>query len=122
MRGCLSTLQPCAGYGCEVWRGLDWLNDNEKILLDVSHYPELATKLHAAFDSQTGSGKHYDLAIQGRWSANATFSQPRQIDAAARIAFAIDLMPLFKDPTISLTNFALAAIERFKAQVKSQLT
>jgi len=122
LRACVPAKAPRAVYGCEVWRGLDWLNDDEKILLDTGRYPELAEKLHAVFDSQIGSGKRYDLAIQGRWRANPTFSNPHQIDPLMRTAYAIDLLPLLHNPKLTISDFALAAVDRFRASVKADLT
>ena len=31
--------------GCEVWRNLDWVNDDEKIVLDISARPALRLSL-----------------------------------------------------------------------------
>ncbi|MEI9866262.1 MAG: hypothetical protein WDN00_17245 [Limisphaerales bacterium] len=57
--------------GCEVWRNLDWLGDNEKFLMDVSGHDKLAARLNGVFASQIAGGKRYDLATLGRRSANA---------------------------------------------------
>lgn len=61
-------------YGCEVWRDLDWLCDDEKVYLDCGPHPNLMRCLSAVFDSQIAGGKRYDLAAEGRRLANATFS------------------------------------------------
>jgi hypothetical protein len=34
--------RPQAVYGCEVWRDLDWMPDERKIVLDVSGRDNLA--------------------------------------------------------------------------------
>jgi len=57
--------------GCEVWRDLDWVMDEDKTLLPVSGYPNLAASLLGLFDSQISGGKRYDLATAGRRLANA---------------------------------------------------
>ena len=44
-------------FGCEVWRDLDWLSDNEKIYLDCGAHPNLMRALSAVFDSQITGGK-----------------------------------------------------------------
>ncbi len=62
-------------YGCEVWRDLDWLNDDEKVLLDCSQHQNIARALSSVFDSQIIGGKRYDLAVEGRRAANATFGR-----------------------------------------------
>lgn len=39
-------------FGCEVWRDLDWMSDEEKVFLDTGAYPHLARALSGVFDSQ----------------------------------------------------------------------
>ena len=60
-------------YGCEVWRSLDWLMDDEKVVLDTSPQSNLQVALLGIFDSQVSGGKRYDLATMGRRVANATY-------------------------------------------------
>jgi len=81
-------------YGCEVWRGLDWLPDDRKVAHNVGGRPHLAAALSGVFDSQIAGGKRYDLAIDGRRAANATFFDSHQADHASHIAFAVDLTPV----------------------------
>ena len=57
-------------YGCEVWRDLDWMPDEEKVYFDVSGHPNIAMSLVGVFDSQILGGKRYDLAAEGRRIAN----------------------------------------------------
>ena len=61
-------------YGCEVWRDLDWMLDDEKVIFDVSAHENLKAALLGVFDSQIAGGKRYDAATAGRRLANATFS------------------------------------------------
>lgn len=82
--------------GCEVWRGLDWVNDNDKVILDVSAHPNIAMSLSSVFDSQIQGGKRYDLACDGRRLANATFFASHATDKAERLNYAIDMSPLIK--------------------------
>lgn len=107
--------------GCEVWRNLDWLLDSEKVALDVSAHPELASNLLKAFDSQVTGGKRYDLAALGRRLANATFHTSHATDRSNALTWAIDLTPLLVDPTLSVEGFTLAAIERFRDDVVERL-
>lgn len=86
--------RPARLYGCEVWRGLDWLPENLKVLQDVSAHPNLAAALNGVFDSQIAGGKRYDLAVEGRRTANATFLDAHSIDNANRIQYAVDLTEL----------------------------
>lgn len=104
-------------FGCEVWRDLDWVNDDEKVALDTSAYPELAKKLYACFKSQIAGGKNYDQAITGRQTANATFQQAHCPDSITRLTYALDLTPLLKDDTLKIDDFLSAIIGRFKESV-----
>ena len=59
-------LHPEKLYGCEVWRSLDWLCDEDKVVFDVSAYPNISAALIGVFDSQITGGKRYDLAAPAR--------------------------------------------------------
>jgi len=107
--------------GCEVWRDLDWLCDEDKILLDVSGHEDLAQRLNAVFASQIAGGKRYDLAIQGRRRANATFFQSHAVDACDSVCFAIDLTPLLHGDTLTLSEFITPFLDRFRQDVLQKL-
>ena len=106
-------------YGCEVWRDLDWLPDDAKVVLDVTGHEGLALQLNGVFQSQIAGGKRYDLAVQGRRRANATFLESHATDRAQQVCYAIDLTPLMDgtDPAEYVTGF----IRRFEADVKQRL-
>lgn len=112
--------QPARVYGCEGWRNLDWLMDDEKQLLDASAHPGIATALMGVFDSQNSGGKRFDLAIPARRCANATFHNPHTTDQYQGITWAADLTPLVRDPSLSVIAFAQAQIDRFRADVTSR--
>jgi LmbE family N-acetylglucosaminyl deacetylase len=61
-------------YGCEVWRDLDWMLDEDKVAFDLTKHESLQAALLGVFDSQICGGKRYDLASMGRRRANATYS------------------------------------------------
>ena len=107
-------------YGCEVWRDLDWLPDEEKVYLDCGAHPNLMRALSAVFDSQIAGGKRYDLAAEGRRLANATFSASHACDTYTALNYAMDLTPLM-DETVDIADYITAAIERFKTQVKENI-
>ena len=109
-------------YGCEVWRNLDWLPDEEKVALDVSERTNLATALVSLFDSQISGGKRYDLATLGRWQANATYLESHAVDAAGMLAYAMDLTPLVEGDSLDVVDYVLASIDRFRADVKAKLS
>ncbi len=108
--------------GCEVWRNLDWLPDEDKIVMDVSGHEKLAGRLNKIFKSQIAGGKRYDLAVAGRRFANATFSNPHATDKATQIIFGMDLTPLVADETLDVTDFVYSFIEKFRNDVKQKLS
>ncbi len=108
-------------YGCEVWRDLDWMLDEDKVALDVSRYENLQTALIALFDSQISGGKRYDLAIMGRRRANATFYASHATDMAELMAFAMDLTPLIEDDDLDLIDYVMGYVERFAQDVRGRL-
>ena len=113
--------RPTALHGCEVWRNLDWLNDDAKLIHDLSGHEVLAGALNGIFDSQIAGGKRYDLAVMGRRRANATFFSSHTTDRADALAFAMDLTPLIQDDTLDLVDFAMSHVEHFAASVRTVL-
>lgn len=114
-------LRPEKVYGCEVWRDLDWMNDEDKVGLDVSAHQNLATSLVSVHDSQVAGGKGYDLATIGRRRAHATYYATHDVDTATSMIFAMDLTPLVQDPGLSVRDFVCRYIERFAADVSRRL-
>lgn len=112
--------KPKRFLGSEVWRGLDWLNDEDKVPLEIKD-PKKVSSLIACHHSQTLGGKAYDEAVLGRLKANATFFESHQVDEAKNIWFAIDLMPLLNDENLSLSEFIETHIDKFKTQVQENL-
>ena len=107
-------------YGCEVWRGLDWLLDEDKTAFDVSGFDSLANAVLGVFDSQIAGGKRYDLATDGRRRANATYYASHAVDNAEKLSFALELTPLL-DKNIDIADFICTYIDRFKNDVKAKL-
>ncbi|MCK5388494.1 MAG: PIG-L family deacetylase [Candidatus Izimaplasma sp.] len=108
-------------YGCEVWRNLDWLNDDEKVIFDVSGNPELSLELINIFQSQIAGGKRYDLATIGRRFSNATYSSSHTVDESDAIIYAMDLTPLISDDNLDIKTFINDHINRFKDEVTNKL-
>jgi len=115
-------LRPKTLLGCEGWRGLDWMNDPEKVTLDVSGHDHLAAALNGLFDSQIAGGKRYDLATLGRRSANATFLNSHASDQASQLSLAMDLTPLILDDNLDPVAFTLGAVDRFREDVRSAIS
>lgn len=113
--------KPRKVFGCEVWRGLDWLQDGEKLALPVSARPNIAAALVGVFDSQVSGGKRYDLATAGRRLANATFRASHDTDEETALSLAMDLTPLIEDPTIAISPYILGFVDRMRADVEKRL-
>ena len=107
--------------GCEVWRGLDWVLDTEKVGMDVSARPDLAQKLNEVFATQIVGGKRYDLAVLGRRTANATFYDAHASDQASSLQWAIDLTPLIHNPSLDVVTYTLNFVENLKADIAQRL-
>ena len=113
--------RPKKVYGCEVWRDLDWLVDSEKTPMPISARPELARALNEVFATQIAGGKRYDLAVLGRRTANATFSNAHSTDQESAMQWAMDLTPLAQDDSLDPIAYTVGFIDRLKADVTSRL-
>lgn len=114
-------VRPSQVYGCEVWRDLDWMLDEEKVIFNLDAHENVAAALIGVFDSQVAGGKRYDLAIMGRRRANATFYQSHSVDSAQMMNFAMDLTPLAQDDSLDLAEYVLGYIDRFREGVARNL-
>jgi LmbE family N-acetylglucosaminyl deacetylase len=114
--------RPKRVIGCEVWRNLDWLADESKVLMDVSGHDKFAAKLNGVFESQIAGGKRYDLATLGRRSANATFFDSHATDAASQLIFGMDLTPLVLDASTNIVAYVAGFVEQFRSDVKTKLS
>ncbi|MBK5252193.1 MAG: PIG-L family deacetylase [Peptostreptococcaceae bacterium] len=108
-------------YGCEVWRNLDWLLDEDKVAFDLSSHQNIGAALVSVFDSQISGGKRYDLAIAGRKKANATFSASHALDLAEEMSFAMDLTPLITDANLEIGAYIDTYLSRFAKDVKMKI-
>ena len=108
-------------YGCEVWRGLDWLMDADKVMMDLSDQECLQAALLGVFDSQISGGKRYDLASLARRRANATYSESHQVDAFTGLSFAMDLTPLMDADRTSPDEWVQTFIQRFAQDVTGRI-
>jgi LmbE family N-acetylglucosaminyl deacetylase len=108
-------------YGCEVWRALDFLPDEKKVLFDVSAEPDLQSALLTVYESQIAGGKNYEHAVIGRRIANATFQDPYQPDQASRISIAMDLSPLIHNDDLSVPEFTRALFKALETQISQTL-
>ena len=100
----------------EVWRSLDWLCDEDKVVHDTGAYPNLAAAILGVYDSQISGGKRYDLATQGRRLANATFFASHAVDDYEGICFGLDITELVNSDA-NPSDFIVEYIEKFKNDV-----
>lgn len=107
-------------FGCEVWRDLDWMCDEEKVFMDCGAHPNIAKCLSGVFDSQIEGGKRYELAAEGRRLANATFSASHACDTYTGLNYAMDLTPLMDEKT-DIAEYVTGYIERFKNAVSQTI-
>jgi LmbE family N-acetylglucosaminyl deacetylase len=121
LRSLAGEYRPERVYGCEVWRDLDWLPDEDKQVLPVSAYPNLAASLVGIFDSQISGGKRYDLATAGRRLAHATYAASHATDVETALTFAMDLTPLIADPSLPVADYVLGFIGKFRADAAARL-
>jgi len=109
--------RPQKVYGCEVWRDLDWMIDDDKVGFDVSAQENLQAALLGVYDSQITGGKRYDLASMGRRRAHATYFASHGVDTSTGIIFGMDLTPLVADPQLDIAEYIHGYIHRFYQDV-----
>ncbi|MBL9169144.1 MAG: PIG-L family deacetylase [Verrucomicrobiales bacterium] len=115
------TQHPQKLYGCEVWRDLDWMVDEDKVLLNCSPRENLSAALMGIFDSQISGGKRYDLATLGRKRANATYLASHHSDNAKMLEYVMDLTPLIQDPQADPVAFIQKHLDRFSKDVTTRI-
>jgi LmbE family N-acetylglucosaminyl deacetylase len=121
LRGLPLDMRPHHVYGCEVWRDLDWLVDEDKVVFDVSEHSNLASALLGTFDTQNSGGKRIDQATLGRRMSNATFHASHVPDTTNALIYATDLSMLVENPDLDPTEYVGAFIERFSKDVIERL-
>jgi LmbE family N-acetylglucosaminyl deacetylase len=113
--------QPQKLYGCEVWRDLDWMTDDDKVPFDCSAHENLQMALVAIFDSQICGGKRYDLATMGRRKAHSTYYASHGTDVTTGLSFGMDLTPLIADPAKHPADYVQEYIQRFAQDVAERM-
>ena len=116
-----SDSRPKTIYGAEVWRSLDWMNDEDKVALDCAAHENLAAALLGVYDSQICGGKRYDLATIGRRRANATYHASHGTDETTALSFMMELTPLIKDKSLDIEEYVMDFILRFSDDVTMRI-
>jgi LmbE family N-acetylglucosaminyl deacetylase len=108
-------------FGCEVWRGLDWMVDSDKVIMDISSHENLQAALVGVFDSQIAGGKRYDLASMGRRRANATYFESHGVDDTTGLSYAMDMTPLMNDASLTPAAFAQGFVQRLSLDIQERV-
>jgi LmbE family N-acetylglucosaminyl deacetylase len=108
-------------FGCEVWRGLDWLVDSDKVAFDLSRQGNLQAALLGVFDSQISGGKRYDQASLARRQANATYFESHGVDTTTSLSFGLDMTALILEDGMDPLAFIQEYIGRFNQEVIDRL-
>jgi LmbE family N-acetylglucosaminyl deacetylase len=114
-------LRPGKLYGCEVWRSLDWMADEDKVVFALDRHANIAASLVGIFDSQIAGGKRYDLATMGRRRANATYHESHAVDVCQSMNFAMDLTPLIQDERLNVNEYVQQRIARLSEDVSHRI-
>ncbi len=115
-------MRPGKLFGCEVWRSLDWLMDEDKVVFAFDRHENIATSLVGVFDSQIAGGKRYDLATMGRRRANATYYESHAVDVCQSMNFAMDLTPLILDDQLNIGEYVQRFITRLAEDVSHRIS
>jgi LmbE family N-acetylglucosaminyl deacetylase len=121
IRALPADMRPKKVYGCEVWRKLDWLLKEDKIMLWVDKHPHMLRPLLGVFDSQISGGKRYDLAEEGLRHANATYFDSHTTDNTSLLSFALDLTPLVEDDQLDVQEYTLGYVRRLEKDVAERM-
>jgi LmbE family N-acetylglucosaminyl deacetylase len=104
-------------FGCEVWRDLGWMLDDDKVVFDCSAHENLQAALLGVYDSQICGGKRYDLATMGRRRAHATYFATHGVDVMTGMVVGMDLTPLIQDPALDIPAYVQGFIDHFADDV-----
>ena len=113
--------RPARVLGCEGWRDLDWLTGDARIELPVEPHGSLAGDLISVFESQIAGGKRYDLAVEGRRRANATFGDSHSVDSAQGVILAMEMTTLFHVDSADPRKFIEAQFDALRYDARARL-
>lgn len=112
--------RPQTLYGCEVWRDLDWLADDDKVAFNCSEHENMQMALVGVFDSQVTGGKRYDLATMGRRRANATYHASHNTDVTTGLNWGMDLSPLIHNTGLDPLDYVQQLVQRFAEDIRAR--
>lgn len=103
--------------GVEIWRCLDWLPDNFKVVIDTSGSEFLSQNIMSVFVSQN-LAKKYDEAIIARRLANATFNSSHESNAYTSLTYAIDLIGVVTNVNKKLLDLLTNVLDLFEKNLR----
>ena len=74
-----------------------------------------------AFHERRARRMVHDLAVLGRRTANATFSNAHSTDQESAMQWAMDLTPLVQDDSLDPVAYTVGFIDRLKADVTARI-
>ncbi|MDR2338238.1 MAG: PIG-L family deacetylase [Deltaproteobacteria bacterium] len=109
-------------FGGEVWRDLDWINEEYKEVIRLNDPEQLGKRLIEAYKSQNvGLKKNYNLGIIGRRQANATFLSAYDTELVSGVEYLVDLSLLITDDTVSVFDLVQEQINNFAEDIVARL-
>jgi LmbE family N-acetylglucosaminyl deacetylase len=111
--------RPRTLLGCEVWRGLDWL-DEDATALPLEDEDAWAAAI-AHYESQIEGGRPYPRGAVGRARANAVFGESHETGGETPTWLAIDLTPVIRPGGDDLESFVFGHLERFATRIGETL-
>ena len=114
-------VRPQKIFSMEVWRSLDWVSDDQKLLFDASRDEFLQAALLGVYHSQIAGGKRYDSACLGRKRANATYVSTHSTDDHAAVEYGIDITELVNDDSQTPASFIGKFIDSLRQDVNERI-
>ena len=108
-------------YGCEVWRGLDWLVHHDRIALPVHDADGLSDRLIRTYKSQYAHDKQYEAALRGRRIVNATHQEAQALGTTHEVEYVVDLKPLLLEPSLDVAAFARSLVRHFEQDIMARI-
>ncbi len=106
--------------GCEVWRGLDWL-DGDATALPLEDEDAWVSAI-ATYESQVAGGRPYPRGALGRAHANAVFRESLETGGETPVWLALDLTPVIGPEGVPLEAFVFERLERFAGRIGETLS
>jgi LmbE family N-acetylglucosaminyl deacetylase len=111
--------RPRTLLGCEVWRGLDWL-DEDATALTLEDEDGWAAAI-SQYATQIEGGRPYPRGAIGRARANAVFGESHETGGDTPTWLALDLTPVIRPGGDDLESLVFEQLERFATRIGETL-